>query len=335
MREIINGNEYSFLRSDERLGKNIIILGLGGSRAYGTNIEGSDIDIRGCALNSRSEILLGQDFEQVVDTKTDTVIYSFKKLCHLLANANPNTLEIIGLKPDQYLMLHPIGKELIDNKKMFLSKRCIASFAGYANDQLYQLNQRSKREMHQAELEGHILKTLEGMKDTFNDRYSGIAGDGINLYIDKAVQEGYDTEIFMDINLTHYPLRDYCGMWNELQNTVTQYGKLGKRNKNAIEHKKIAKHSMHLVRLYYMCFDILEKGEINTYREEEHDLLMDIRNGKYLDDNGQPIPEFFEMVNELEKRLEYDKKHTDLPDQPDYDRINEFIMDVNERIIRG
>ena len=28
---------------------------------------------------------------------------------------------------------------------------------------------------------------------------------------------------------------------------------------------------MHLVRLYLMCFDILEHGAIITYREKEHD----------------------------------------------------------------
>jgi len=92
---------------------------------------------------------------------------------------------------------------------------------------------------------------------------------------------------------------------------------------------------MHLVRLYYMCFDILEKEEIITYRTEEHDLLMDIRNGKYLDANRQPIPEFYEMVDELEKRLEYAKQNTSLPDKPDYKKIDEFVMSVNERVVKG
>ena len=92
---------------------------------------------------------------------------------------------------------------------------------------------------------------------------------------------------------------------------------------------------MHLVRLFMMAIDILEKGEINTYREQEHSLLMDLRNGKFLDENLQPIPEFFEMVDELEHRLNDDKNHTDLPDIPNYKKINEFVMDVNERIVRG
>lgn len=91
----------------------------------------------------------------------------------------------------------------------------------------------------------------------------------------------------------------------------------------------------HLVRLYLMCFDILEKGKIITYREDDHELLMALRNGEYLDANSQPIPEFFEMVNELEKRLEYDSKNTSLPDKPNYKAIEEFVMSVNERIILG
>lgn len=139
----------------------------------------------------------------------------------------------------------------------------------------------------------------------------------------------------MDISLKHYPLRDYKAMWSEMNNIVKDYTKIGKRNKHAIEHNKLGKHMMHLVRLYYMCFDILENEKVVTYREKEHDLLMDIRNGKYLDENRQPIPEFFEMVDELEKRLEYDAENTSLPEKPDYKKINEFVMSVNERVVKG
>lgn len=71
--------KYKFLYEDPRI-DNLVILGLGGSHAYGTNVEGSDLDIRGVALNSKREILLGQDFEQVVNETTDTTVYSFKKI---------------------------------------------------------------------------------------------------------------------------------------------------------------------------------------------------------------------------------------------------------------
>lgn len=335
IKEKLKSEEYDFLRTDKNLGNNIIILTLGGSHAYGTNNEGSDLDIRGCALNNKMQILTNENFEQFVNNETDTTIYAFNKLVALLSNTNPNTIEMLGNKPEHYFYVSPIGQELIDNAHLFLSKRACHSFGGYANQQLYRLNQKAAHQMSQSELEKHILKTLEFMQTDFTKKYTPYSDDSMKLYIDKAVQEGYDTEIFMDVNLTHYPLRDYCSMWNELQNTVRQYGKIGKRNEKAIEHGKIAKHSMHLIRLYMMCLDILEKERIITYREDEHDLLMDIRNGKYLDSNDQPIPEFFEMVNDYEKRLDYAKKNTNLPDNPDYKKINEFVASVNERVVKG
>lgn len=335
IKEKLKSDEYEFLRKDKNLGNNIIILTLGGSHAYGTANENSDLDIRGCALNSKMQILTNENFEQFINEETDTTIYSFNKLVTLLSNVNPNVCELLGNKPEHYFYVSPIGQELIDNAHLFLSKKCVRSFGGYANQQLYRLNQKSAHQLSQAGLKQHILKTLEFMKTDFNKKYSDFSDDQINLYIDKAVQEGYDTEIFMDVRLTHYPLRDYCSMWSELQNTVKAYGKIGKRNEKALEHGKIAKHMMHLIRLYMMCLDILEKEKIITYREDEHDLLMDIRNGKFLDSDDQPIPEFFEMVDEYEKKLEYAKQNTNLPDSPNYKEINEFVASVNERVVKG
>ena len=331
----LQSDEYSFLKENPHLKNNIILLGLGGSYSYGTNIENSDLDIRGVALNSKSDILTNENFEQFINNETDTTIYSFNKIITLLTNCNPNTIELLGLKPEHYLFTSSIGQELLNNKKLFLSKKAIYSFGGYANQQLRRLDNKAVRLVKQSEKEQHILNSINNAKYTFKERYFTYPDDAINLYIDNAIQEDFDTEIFMDINLKHYPLRDYKSMWSEMNNIIKDYSKIGKRNKNAIEHNKLGKHMMHLIRLYIMCLDILEKGEIITYREKEHDFLMDIRNGKYLDDNKQPISEFFEIIDEYEKKLEYAKKYTELPEQPNYKAIKEFVMDVNERIIRN
>lgn len=332
---IKSSSDYKFLSTNEHLGSNIILLTLGGSYAYGTNVEGSDVDIRGCALNSKEEILTNKNFEQFVNEKTDTTIYSFNKLITLLSNVNPNTIELLGCKPEHYLYLSSIGQELIDNRHLFLSQKCIYSFGGYANQQLRRLDNKAARLVSQSEQEQHILNSINNASYSFKDRFFAYDEDNIKLYIDKSEQEEYDTEIFMDINLQHYPLRDYKGMWSTMNNIVKEYGKIGKRNEKAIEHGKLAKHMMHLVRLYLMCLDILNNGEIVTYREKDHDFLMDIRNGKYLDDNRQPIPEFFDIITDLEEKLEIAKTTTDLPDKPDYKKINEFVASVNERIVKG
>lgn len=335
IKQLVESNQYHFLRDNPHLGQNIILIGLGGSHAYGTNNEQSDLDIRGCALNSKEEILTNANFEQFVNEETDTTIYSFNKLVHLLSNCNPNTIEILGLKAEHYLYVSPIGQELLNHRDLFLSKRAVHAFGGYATAQLRRLDNKAARLVGQEQRENHILNSIESAKVTFPDKYFGYPEDAIRLYVDKAVQEGYDSEIFMDINLIHYPLRDYKGMWSEMNNIVKDYAKVGKRNKNAIEHSKLGKHMMHLVRLYLMCIDILERKEIVTYREKEHDFLMDIRNGKYLDGNRQPVPEFFELIDDFEARIKYAKENTDLPENPNYKEINEFVMSVNERVVKN
>lgn len=331
--EKISSDEYSFLRDDEHLKNNIILLTLGGSHAYGMDNKESDLDVRGIALNSSDEILLGKDFEQVVNTNTDTTVYSFNKIIELLTKSNPNTIEILGCKPEHYLYLSEIGRELIDNRKMFLSKLCIHTFGGYSSAQLRRLENKAARLVGQAQNEAYILKSINNARYDFKNRYFPVDEGDIQLYIDSSNHEGYESEIYMDVNLKHYPLRDWAGMWNEMKCIVSSYNKIGKRNEKAISKNKLGKHMAHLLRLYMMCIDILEKEEIITYREDEHDLLMSIRNGDYLNENRQPISEFYDLVNEYEKRFEYAKSNTSLPDLPDYNSINEFKKYVNKKVI--
>lgn len=136
---LLDKPEYQFLETDFHLGKHIIFLTYGGSYAYGTNVKGSDIDIRGCTLNSKADLLGMGGFEQVVDTETDTTVYAFNKLLTLLISCNPNTIELLGCKPEHYLVLTPIERQLLDQRKMFLSRRAAISFGGYANQQLRRL----------------------------------------------------------------------------------------------------------------------------------------------------------------------------------------------------
>lgn len=87
VKAIVEQRKYDFLRTDEHIKDRLMFLTLGGSHAYGTNVEGSDIDIRGCALLRESDLLGSTNFEQLVDHDTDTTVYSSRKLISLLSQA--------------------------------------------------------------------------------------------------------------------------------------------------------------------------------------------------------------------------------------------------------
>lgn len=331
---ILQQTEYDFIKTNEHLGKHVILLCLAGSYSYGTNVDGSDIDIRGITLNQKSDLIGITRFEQYVDEITDTVIYAFNKIVTLLLSCNPNTIELLGLNPEHYLYLNDIGKLLLDNRKLFLSKRAINSFGGYADAQLRRLQNALARDTFpQSEKEQHIFNSVKNAMRDFNNHYKNFENGNLEIFIDKAVNPELETEIFVNANLTHYPLRDYSGMWNTMANVVRDYEKIGKRNKKK-DDLHLNKHAMHLIRLFMMALDILEKGEINTYREKEHDLLMDIRFGKYQKEDGTFHESFYDMLSDFEKKLHYAAENTDLPEEPDMSKVQELVMTINERVVR-
>ena len=328
---LMDTSEYDFLHTHPRLGSRIMLLGVSGSYGYGTNREGSDIDFRGVTLNLPSDLIGLTTFEQYEDAKTDTVIYSFNKLVGLLLNCNPNTIEILGLDEDQYLIRTALGQELLDNKELFLSKRAAASFGHYATAQLRRLQNAIARDsLPQPLKEQHILKSASYALEEFNRRHKD--KEEARLYIDDAETEGLEKEIYLDAAFSHYPLRSFNDLTNTLNGVVRDYDKIGKRN-----HKKddnhLNKHAMHLIRLFMMGIDILEKGEIRTHRPEpDLKLLRSIRNGDYMD-SGVLIPEFYDIVADYEHRFGEAERRSILPEHPDMERVERFVERINRHAL--
>jgi len=332
-KRLLDTDEYRFLKTNPRLGKRIMLLGLGGSYAYGTDNENSDIDFRGVTLNLPSDLLGMTEFEQYEDGDTDTVIYSFNKIVKLLLECNPNTIEILGLENDQYLILSLLGQELLDNKTLFLSKRAAKSFGGYASAQLRRLQNAVARDsMPQMEREQHIFNSVRNALEDFKRRYDIFDKGSIRLYIDRAQNPELDTEIFVDADYRHLPLRDYEGMLSVMHSVVKDYDKIGKRNKKK-DNNHLNKHAMHLIRLFMMAIDILEKGEIRTRRDAEQELLLRIRNGEFQKADRTFMPEFYELLSDYERRLERAARETSLPDNPDMNRVEEFVEAINRKAL--
>ena len=319
--------EYKFLWENEHLGNNIILLGLGGSHAYGTNTPTSDLDIRGIAIEKPEEIIGYHTFEQFINDDTDTTIYGFNKMIHLLTQNNPNIIEIIGLDPDQYLYISKLGKELLDHKDLFISQNCFYTFGGYARANLKRLENALARDNYPEEKKNeHISVSLQSAIAAFNNQHKTDINPAFAY-----VGENSELRYKLDIDIASGDFEDF---YATVSNTTRNYRELLNRNRKK-DDAHLNKHAMHLCRLLLMCSEILETGCVHTYREEEHELLMNIRNGKYMGEDGNMLPEFYNMIKDLENKCQEALKTTKLPAKPDMKKIEEWVMSINKRIING
>ena len=146
----------------------------------------------------------------------------------------------------------------------------------------------------------------------------------LEVYLDKG-------KIYMDMNFEHCELKEISEILSQVDNVRKDYTK-NIRNVKGIQKKKLPKHMEHIIRLLATGIDLLKDGELNTYREKEHDLLMDIRAGKYLDKKSQciPIPQFAKLFKDYKKAFDDAALLSKLPDKPDYDAINKLHRNIIE-----
>lgn len=397
-KELLTSSEYNFLKENRYLGDNIILLALGGSRAYGTNLPESDIDVRGIAINPSKQIFgLEGDFEQVVETNTDTTIYSLNKMIKLLTNCNPNTIEILGCRPEDYLYITPYGQAILDNRKNFLSIRAIDTFGGYARAQYNRLehallgngnNDEKKLSTllhslqcaldafnikHQNSKSNITIKILstEEYKEVIREKYEkskadigekfalDIAGTLQNkeiadqertskiqsltdlyrndldrleddyLYKLDDINNNVDDMIVLSGEFSEYPLGDIQTLLRDFHKIKSEYSNINKRNtkKDAIH---MAKHMMHLLRLYKMGTKLNTDMEIQTYWDgKDREMLMNVRLGKYMTGDGMKVkPEFYDILKEVQDEYDYSVKHTILPQEPNIEALNAMLQSI-------
>ena len=144
---------------------------------------------------------------------------------------------------------------------------------------------------------------------------------------DKAEEVGQDLVITGSLN--EYPVSEFKTIISELHKAQSEFGNINKRNTKKTD-KKLAKHMMHLIRLYLMGIDLNRYGLIRTYRDgDEHEMLMDIRTGKYMYNDGMRVrPEFYDLLHKVQNDYQESLLNTVLPEEPNYDALNEMLFEI-------
>ena len=152
MKFIFNKTEYQ-----------LIVLNVAGSRLYGNSTEASDYDYRGVFIaNPSMHLSLNETVEQLggktgkgasgeqlcqallnagcdIEFTDDIVLYELKRFISLALDANPNILDSLCFdynNPETCIYIDDLGKELLDSKDLFMSKKLKHTFSGYAFAQL-------------------------------------------------------------------------------------------------------------------------------------------------------------------------------------------------------
>jgi len=114
----------------------IIFKCIVGSRAYGTNVETSDTDIKGVFIQPLEDIFSFGKIQQVSNETNDITYYEIERFLELLKTTNPNICELLYSPEDCILYKDPIFDDILENRDKFLTKCAKNSFGGYAYSQI-------------------------------------------------------------------------------------------------------------------------------------------------------------------------------------------------------
>ncbi len=342
------------------LDNNTILFNRSGSVAYGTNTESSDEDFKGIAIPP-SEYFNGfmQRFEQAESKNPDAVIYDIRKFFNLASACNPNIIELLWTDSVDIIKITELGQILIDNRKLFLSKRAKFTFSGYAVAQLKRMKlhyawnkygvkappERSEFGLPERTLIpkdqlaaawADINKKMDSWSLDFLDdldrdvriaiinRMSDYLAEikvsmDENLWIGAARSIGYDTNFIELLDLE----KRYASKKKEWDNY--QEWKKNRCPERAILEEKYGcdlKFSYHLVRLLRMAREILTTGKVIVKRHDREELLA-IRNGAW---SYEKIIEWAE--NEDKELDEIYKTCNILPHSPDVNKLDKLCIDI-------
>mgnify|MGYP000299381270 FL=1 len=132
----------------------LIFLTKTGSRLYGNSTEDSDWDYRGIFIEKVEDkiSIINKPLKKIggvtedgnviydilkskglnIEKTTDIEIYELSRFIELAMESNPNILDLLCSNINNAVYVNDLGKKLLENKSLFLSKKIKDSFSGYA-----------------------------------------------------------------------------------------------------------------------------------------------------------------------------------------------------------
>jgi predicted nucleotidyltransferase len=131
--------------------QNTIIQAWRGSMVHGTYRDPDDPnsvddkDVMGICVPPLDYYLgispyqMSKGTKEIKKNEWDIVCYELSKAIRLLAKGNPNILNLLWLRSNDYLYVSSAGAYLLENRDVFTGRHVYHSFTGYAHSQLHKM----------------------------------------------------------------------------------------------------------------------------------------------------------------------------------------------------
>jgi hypothetical protein len=118
-----------------------VLVGVGGSHAYGLATPESDVDYRGCFVTPTEDFW---SLDKPADTydhhDPDIALHEVEKFLGLALKANPTVLEVFWYS--EWAVKTDVGQVLIDNRDLFVTSKIRDTHVGFATAQFERLKKR-------------------------------------------------------------------------------------------------------------------------------------------------------------------------------------------------
>jgi predicted nucleotidyltransferase len=333
---------------------------MAGSRAYGTNHEDSDTDIRGIFIAPPEYFAsVFKRINQAEDTGSDTIYYELGRFAKLASEMNPSIIELLFTDHTNILYCNSEFHTLRSNRHLFLSTRAKHRFCGYAFSQLKRImghnkwinNPMPKKPPSLRQYcnivcasNGVVSKPTAIEWKNLNKHAFLLKASGEQCYRLYGCRSGEEGRIESEdgknlcVRDTIFKPSQFVQFLGILICDIKKFKEAIKRHKEYWEWKKNrnparaaleekfgfdTKHAMHLVRLMTMVRKILSGQGVIVRRPDAKELL-EILNGK------MNYEELITWGKATEAELDELYEKSPLPKCPDIGLIDNLVMKIRK-----